>query len=153
MKFSNSCVLWDSIRQSTLAPEGIVCKRPRSRLGGWSVRALVHESATTMGASTLSGRCLRPRRHHGNFFSRCLQLSSTRAHARRERPRSVLTPGRRGGPAIAGTQALLVHVTRLHTTCKFGRGGYDWADDAPGRRKSCSQPSAIFSIRPRGATS
>ena len=143
----------DCLQASTLATGRL--ERPRSR----PPAALVHESATTMGASTLSDPCLRPRRHHGNSFSRCLQLSSTRAQPQCERPHSVLTLGHhrsmrtwrsrnRWNLGSSGS----CHQTS-HTTCKFGRRGYDWADEAPGRRKSCSRASAIGSICPRGATS
>ena len=162
MKFSNSCPLWDSIHRSTLAPEGIICKRPCSRRGGWSVHALVLGQLSSTRAPPQWGR---PRSlivafvqegTMGTFF-RCLQLSSTRA--RRERPRSVLTPvhhpstmtwrsRNRWNPGSSGS----CHQTS-RTTCKFGRRGYDWADEAPGRRKSSSQASATCSIRPRGATS
>ena len=150
MKFSNSCPLWDSIHRSTLAPEGTVCKRPRSRLGGWSVHALVLGQLSSTKAPP---QWERPRSlvvafvHEGTMgtFFRCLQLSSTRAQPRCERPRSVLTLGHhpsmrtwrsrnRWNLGSSGS----CHQTS-HTTCKFGRRGYDWADEAPGRRKSCSR--------------
>ena len=164
MKFSNSCPLWDSIHRSTLAPEGIVCKRPRSRLEGWSVHAL---GLMQLSSTRATSQWERPRSliiafvHEGTMgtFSRCLKLSSTRALPRCERPRSVLTPvhhpstrtwrsRNRWNPGSSGS----CHQTS-RTTCKFGRRGYDWADEAPGRRKSCSRASAMGSIGPRCATS
>ena len=70
----------DSLQASTLATGRL--ERPPSRPHA----ALVHESNITMGAPTLSDRCLRPRRHHANFLSLLAALvhesaATTRASA------------------------------------------------------------------------